>query len=345
MIHIEEKIYLLFCLTILPLALFFVIFRIIKNKKQRQFTNERLFKRLAPNCSTFKPWLKFGLLSLILFLLGIALSNPKIGTKMETVKREGVDVVFAIDVSKSMLAQDVSPNRLEKAKRLVSETLNQLKGDRVGIVAYAASAYPQLPLTTDYSAARMFLQSLNTDMLSSQGTAIQEAIQMASSYFSDANPTARILILISDGEDHEMGASEIAYEAANQGIRIYSIGVGTEKGSTIPIDNGGNISYKRDKNGEVVITKLNSGLLSEIARNANGSYIDGDNTSKAVEEIVSLLDGIEKSEFETQQYVDYADQFQWFLFAVIVILLIDLLLFERKTAWVKKINLFNEKSE
>ncbi|AEK23313.1 hypothetical protein Ccan_11970 [Capnocytophaga canimorsus Cc5] len=264
---------------------------------------------------------------------------------METVKREGVDVVFAIDVSKSMLAQDVSPNRLEKAKRLVSETLNQLKGDRVGIVAYAASAYPQLPLTTDYSAARMFLQSLNTDMLSSQGTAIQEAIQMASSYFSDANPTARILILISDGEDHEMGASEIAYEAANQGIRIYSIGVGTEKGSTIPIDNGGNISYKRDKNGEVVITKLNSGLLSEIARNANGSYIDGDNTSKAVEEIVSLLDGIEKSEFETQQYVDYADQFQWFLFAVIVILLIDLLIFERKTAWVKKINLFNEKSE
>ncbi|MFK8289763.1 VWA domain-containing protein [Capnocytophaga canimorsus] len=345
MIHIEEKIYLLFCLTILPLALFFVIFRIIKNKKQRQFTNERLFKRLAPNCSTFKPWLKFGLLSLILFLLGIALSNPKIGTKMETVKREGVDVVFAIDVSKSMLAQDVSPNRLEKAKRLVSETLNQLKGDRVGIVAYAASAYPQLPLTTDYSAARMFLQSLNTDMLSSQGTAIQEAIQMASSYFSDANPTARILILISDGEDHEMGASEIAYEAANQGIRIYSIGVGTEKGSTIPIDNGGNISYKRDKNGEVVITKLNSGLLSEIARNANGSYIDGDNTSKAVEEIVSLLDGVEKSEFETQQYVDYADQFQWFLFAVIVILLIDLLIFERKTAWVKKINLFNEKSE
>ncbi|ATA93273.1 VWA domain-containing protein [Capnocytophaga canimorsus] len=345
MIHIEEKIYLLFCLTILPLALFFVIFRIIKNKKQRQFTNERLFKRLAPNRSTFKPWLKFGLLSLMLLLLGIALSNPKIGTKMETVKREGVDVVFAIDVSKSMLAQDVSPNRLEKAKRLVSETLNQLKGDRVGIVAYAASAYPQLPLTTDYSAARMFLQSLNTDMLSSQGTAIQEAIQMASSYFSDANPTARILILISDGEDHEMGASEIAYEAANQGIRIYSIGVGTEKGSTIPIDNGGNISYKRDKNGEVVITKLNSGLLSEIARNANGSYIDGDNTSKAVEEIVSLLDGIEKSEFETQQYVDYADQFQWFLFAVIVILLIDLLIFERKTAWVKKINLFNEKSE
>ncbi|GJQ04106.1 VWA domain-containing protein [Capnocytophaga canimorsus] len=345
MIHIEEKIYLLFCLTILPLALFFVIFRIIKNKKQRQFTNERLFKRLAPNRSTFKPWLKFGLLSLMLLLLGIALSNPKIGTKMETVKREGVDVVFAIDVSKSMLAQDVSPNRLEKAKRLVSETLNQLKGDRIGIVAYAASAYPQLPLTTDYSAARMFLQSLNTDMLSSQGTAIQEAIQMASSYFSDANPTARILILISDGEDHEMGASEIAYEAANQGIRIYSIGVGTEKGSTIPIDNGGNISYKRDKNGEVVITKLNSGLLSEIARNANGSYIDGDNTSKAVEEIVSLLDGIEKSEFETQQYVDYADQFQWFLFAVIVILLIDLLIFERKTAWVKKINLFNEKSE
>lgn len=344
MIHIEEKIYLLFCLIVVPLALFFVVFQILKKKRQRRFADEKLFKRLAPNRSVFKPWLKFGLFSLMLLLLGVALSNPKVGTQIKTVKREGVDIVFAIDVSKSMLAQDVSPNRLEKAKKVVSETLNQLKGDRIGIVAYAGSAYPQLPLTTDYSAARMFLQSLNTDMLSSQGTAIQQAIQMASSYFSDTNPTARILILISDGEDHEMGASEIAAEAAAKGIRIYSIGMGTEKGSTIPIGSGTNISYKRDKNGEVVITKLNADLLSEIARNANGSYIDGDNTSKATEQLVDLLEGIEKSEFETQQYVDYADQFQWFLAAVILILIIDLLIFERKTAWVKKLNLFNEKN-
>ena len=344
MIHLDEKIYLWLALVIVFFFVFFLIFQIIKRKKQKQFADEKLLSKLAPNRSRFKPWVKFGLFALMILLLCVALANPKIGTKIETVKREGVDVVFAIDVSKSMLAEDVSPNRLDKAKRLVSEIVNNLKGDRVGIVAYAASAYPQLPLTTDYSAAKMFLQSMNTDMLSSQGTAIQQAIQMASSYYDDNSPTARILILISDGEDHEMGASEIASEAKSKGIKTYTIGVGTLKGGTIPIvERAGVKTYKRDSSGEVVITRLNQDLLMQIAQNGDGKYINGDNTSEAVKGVEDILNNTEKSEFETQKYVDYKDQFQWFIAGVIVLIMLNLLIFERKTLWVRKLNLFNEK--
>ncbi|MFK8298530.1 VWA domain-containing protein [Capnocytophaga cynodegmi] len=342
MVHIDEKIYLWFIPIIAFMFLVFVFSQIRKRRKQKHFADEGLLKRLAPNRSRFKPWLKFSFLAVIIVLLCIALANPKIGTKIETVKREGVDVVFAIDVSKSMLAEDVAPNRLEKAKRLVFETMSQLKGDRIGIVAYAASAYPQLPLTTDHSAAKMFLQSMNTDMLSSQGTAIQEAIRMGSNYFDENLPTSRILVIISDGEDHEMGATEIATEALNQGITIYTVGVGSQKGAPIPIKEGNTQTYKRDRNGEVVITHLNRELLEQIAQNAGGKYINGDNTKEAVEEIVKILDGTEKSEFETQKFVDYKDQFQWFLAGALLLLVLDFFIFERKTLWVKKLNLFNE---
>lgn len=343
MIHIEEKIYLWFSLIVLVMLLIFAVSQVRKRRKQRQFADEKSLKRLAPDRSKFKSWVKFGMLSVMIILLCVALANPKIGTKIETVKREGVDVVFAIDVSKSMLAEDVAPNRLEKAKRLVFETFNQLKGDRIGIVAYAASAYPQLPLTTDHAAAKMFLQSMNTDMLSSQGTAIEEAIRMGNNYFDKNQPTARILVIISDGEDHEMGATEIATEAAEQGTQIYTIGVGTEKGSPIPIKEGNSQTYKRDRNGEVVITRLNRELLEQIAQNAGGQYISGENTSEAVTTITKILDTSEKSEFETQQFVDYEDQFQWFLAIALFFLVLDLFIFERKTLWVKKLNLFNEK--
>lgn len=344
MIHIDEKIYLWLILSVGVLFLLFSISRIRKRRQQKQFSDENLLKRLAPDRSRFKPLLKLGILSVVIVALSVALANPKVGTKLETVKREGVDVFFVIDVSKSMLVEDVAPNRLEKAKRLVSETLNQLKGDRVGIVAYAASAYPLLPLTTDHSAAKMFLQSMDTDMLSSQGTAIQEAIRMTCSYFDNTQETARILIIVSDGEDHEMGALEVSEEAVNQGVSIYTIGIGTEKGGPIPIKQG-NVtqSYKRDKNGEVVISRLNENLLKEIAENANGKYINGENTKETIDELITILDGTQKTEFETQKFVDYQDQFQWFLAVALLLLVFDLFIFERKTLWVKKLNLFNEK--
>ena len=346
MIHIDEKLYFYAVLIIPFLLLIFLSLRVWKRKARKQFAEKSMLKRLAPDRSSFKPWIRFGLMSVILLMIIIALANPKIGTKLETVKREGVDIVFAIDVSKSMLAEDIKPDRLEKAKRVVSELINHLKGDRIGIVAYAGQAFPQLPLTTDYASAKMFLQSINTDMLSSQGTAIQDAIRLASSYYDDNQPTSRLLFIISDGEDHGMGASEIAQEATNKGIKIYTIGVGTPKGGPIPIkENGKVISYKKDRQGETVITQLNAQLLEEIAQNGGGVYLNGDNTKAVVDKVEEILKGVEKSEFETQKMVDYKDQFQWFLAVAIILLFLDVFITNRKTAWIQKLNLFNEKEK
>ncbi|REE27853.1 Ca-activated chloride channel family protein [Winogradskyella pacifica] len=275
--------------------------------------------------------------------LSLALVNPKIGTKLETVRSEGVDIVFAVDVSKSMLAEDIAPNRLEKSKQLVTQIVNSLVSDRVGIIAYAGKAFPQLPITTDYASAKMFLQNMNTDMLSSQGTAISEAIQLSKTYFDNEDQANRVLIIISDGEDHDGEALSVAEEAAEQGIRILTIGVGNVKGGPIPIKrNGVILNYKKDNNNETVITRLDESTLKEIAAEANGVYINGSNTAKVVETIKEELDKMDKQEFESKQIADFKDQFQWFLAFGILLLFIDIFFLERKTAWLKKLNLFNE---
>ena len=267
------------------------------------------------------------------------------GTKLEMVKREGVDIVFAIDVSKSMLAEDVKPNRIEKAKRIISETIEILHGDRIAFIPYAAQAYPQLPLTSDYSSARIFLQGINTDMLSSQGTAIGEAIQTAINYFENSTQTSKILIILSDGEDHQQVASEILQEVKDKGIRIFTIGLGTLQGATIPIKENGQFFPKRDQNGEVVITKLNQALLEQIAQETNGKYFDGANTQQVIENLQKSLENIEKNEYESQEFSDYKDQFQWFLAIALFLLLADIFISYRKTAWVRALNLFGEKSK
>ncbi|WP_318343759.1 VWA domain-containing protein [Flagellimonas baculiformis] len=344
MIQFDEKIYF-YLLAIIPImVLAFLMLQIWKKKTQRRFADPKLLKRLAPDRSSFKSTLK-----LILFLLGLSflvlgLVNPKIGTKLETVKREGVDIVFALDVSKSMLAEDIAPNRLEKGKRIVSEIINQLASDRIGIIAYAGQAYPQLPITTDYGAAKMFLQSMNTDMLSSQGTAIDAAINLASTYYDDSQQTNRVLFIVSDGEDHSESSTAAAVENATQnGIRIFTIGVGEAKGAPIPIKRNGIVeSLKKDNEGEVVITKLNEPILTEIADRGNGEYIDGSNTENAVEYIKEQLDRMDKTEFEAKQFAEYKDQFQWFLAAGFLFLFLDIFVLDRKTQWLKKLNLFNE---
>ncbi len=340
---LEEKIYFWLLLVIPILIVLFLGVLIWKKTTQKKFADRDLLKKLSPNQSVFKSVLKIIVISLALACLIIALVNPKVGTKLETVKREGVDVVFAIDVSKSMLAEDIAPNRLEKSKQLVTQIINNLASDRVGIIAYAASAFPQLPITTDYGSAKMFLQSMNTEMLSSQGTAINEAIELAKTYYDDEEQTNRVLFIISDGEDHEGNIGSIAEEAANEGIKIFTIGVGTTKGAPIPIKRNGIVqSYKKNSQGETVITKLNTTILQEIANQANGTYIDGTSTSAVVENVTELLQGMDKKEFEAKQFADFKDQFQWFLAAGLLLLFLDVFLLERKTSWVKKLNLFNE---
>ena len=302
-----------------------------------------MLKRLSPNQSLFKSILKVVVLCLAFACLSLALVNPKIGTKLETVRSEGVDIVFAIDVSKSMLAEDIAPNRLQKSQQLVTQIINSLVSDRVGIIAYAGKAFPQLPITTDYASAKMFLQNMNTDMLSSQGTAISEAIQLSKTYYDNEEQSNRVLIIISDGEDHDGEALEIAEEAAEQGIRIFTVGVGDVKGGPIPIKrNGVVLNYKKDNQGETVITRLNETTLKDIAAEANGVYINGSNTAEVVNMIKEELNKMDKQEFESKQIADFKDQFQWFLAFGIFFLFIDIFFLERKTAWLKKLNLFNE---
>lgn len=345
MYQIEETVYFYLLLVIPILVIGFSILTIWKKNIQKKHISSHLFKQLSPENSEFKPKLKIFLLSLVFIFLTISLVNPKIGTQLKTVKREGVDLVFAIDVSKSMLAEDIAPNRLEKAKRIVSQTINELNSDRVGIIAYAASALPILPITTDYSTARMFLQSLNSDMLSSQGTAILEAVKLAKDYYDDENQTNRVLCILSDGEDHEFKNQNIPSIVQEMGITIFTVGLGTIKGAPIPIKKNEVIeSYKKNSDGDVVITKLVPELLQEIASSSNGIYISGENTQAVVDEIIKKLKEMDKKEFESKQFVAYKDQFQWFLGFGLFFLCLELFVFNKKTYWVKKLNLFNEKN-
>ena len=340
---LEEKIWFWTLLIIPVILVVFLWLQIWKKRAQQKFANAITLNRLSPNKSTFKPILKIVLICLAFVSLSVALVNPKNGTKLETVKREGVDIVFAVDVSKSMLAEDIAPNRLDKSKQLVTQIINNLASDRVGIIAYAGKAFPQLPITTDYASAKMFLNNMNTNMLSSQGTAIGEAIKLSKTYFDNQDQTNRVLVIISDGEDHGVEAIEMAKQASEEGIRIFTIGVGDVKGGPIPIKERGVISYyKKDSQGETVITRLNETTLKDIASQAKGAYINGKSTADVVSTIRTILNKMDKTEFEAKQFADFKDQFQWFIGFAILFLIFDVFLLERKTSWLKRLNLFNE---
>ena len=343
MYQLDEISFIYLGLIIPILFLVFLIFRRWQKKSIRKYFDINTIKFLSPEISNSKPLLKFIIISFALLMLVISLVNPKIGTELKTVKREGVDIVFAIDVSKSMLAEDIAPNRIIKSKRIVSELFNNLGSDRVGIIAYASTAIPVLPITTDFSSARMFLESLNTDMLSSQGTSIAEAINLSKNYFNDENQTNRVLCVISDGEDHEIQNNNLSDIAKEAGITIISIGVGSPNGAPIPIKENDIVkSYKKDEKGEVVITKLNENILKDMATQTGGIYFKGDNTNSVVSSIVDELKEMDKQEFESKQFVSFKDQFQWFLFVGLFLIILDVVVFERKTYWLDKLNLFNE---
>ncbi|GGG91844.1 BatB protein [Polaribacter pacificus] len=343
MYQIEEPSYFYY-LAIIPVII--VLFLLVfwwKKSTQKKFIDKDLLVRLAPNTSTFKSVLKLVFLLIGISFLVVSLTNPKMGTKLKTLKREGVDVVFALDVSKSMLAEDIAPNRLEKAKQIISKIIDKLGSDRVGIIIYAGNAYPLLPITTDHAAASMFLQNAGPNMVSSQGTAINEALTLAKTYYNNDEQTNRFLIIISDGEDHQDETSKVAQSMSKEGIKIFTIGVGTEQGGPIPIKtNGSLVGYKKDNKGETVITKRNQEVLEEVANSASGRYIDGNKTETPVDILEKILANAQKSEFETKQFSDYKDQFQWFIGLGILFLLIDVFFLDKKTKWVKKIDLFNE---
>jgi len=344
MYQLEETKYIYYLAIVAALLLLFVLVAFWKRKKQKSFADYNLLQKLSPETSSFKSILKMLVVVLALSSLVIALVNPKMGTKIKTIKREGVDIVFALDVSKSMLAEDIVPNRLEKSKQIISKIIDKLGSDRVGIIIYAGNAYPLLPITTDQAAAKMFLQNADPDMVSSQGTAINEALKLAKTFYDDDEQTNRYLFIVSDGEDHEENVSYIAEEAKEEGIKIFTIGVGTPEGGPIPLKRENTlIGYKKDREGEVVITRLNENTLQQIANDGDGKYMFGNNTAKTVEFIDDLLIKADKKEFETKQFSDFKDQFQWFIGIGIFLLVLDAFMLNKKTKWIQKMNLFNER--
>lgn len=340
--ELDNKKYLFLLIVVAILVLLFIADVIWKRKRQGLFASSKAMKVLAPNRSKNKTIIKASIYLVALTAIVFALVNPKIGTKVVTVKRQGIDIVFTLDVSKSMLAQDMAPDRMAKMKQLVSQIINNLGPDRIGIVGYAGSAFPMLPITTDHYVAKMYLQTMNTDMVSSQGTAFEDAITVSSNYF-DNPQTSKVMILISDGEDHGEEMDGAIAIAKQKGIKIITIGVGTEKGGPIPIRTAKGIEYKRDWDNEIVTTKLNPNTLKHIAEATGGKYFYGSNTQEIVDLIKNELSKIEKTDFESQQIAEFQAQYQWFLGLAFLLIFIDLFILERKTLWMKKLNLFNEK--
>ena len=332
-------------LYLLPILVWvaYLSFRSWRKRKQAELVDGILWDRIHPNRSKRKPFIKHCLRLLGLISLVIALINPKIGTRIETITRKGVDVVFAMDVSKSMLAEDISPSRILKAKQILSKAIDGLVNDRIGVIVYAGKAYAQLPLTTDYTAAKMFLRTIDTDVVPTQGTDIGNAVEMALSYFESGERQNRVLFILSDGESHEKGALAASKLASDNGIVIYSIGIGTLEGGPIPIKRNGLVkSYKKDKNDQVVVTKMNPEMLQQLAVGTDGSYTNGSNTNETISFINDALSKMEKVESDTELYTDYEDQFQWFLALALFFFTLDLIVPNRKTLWLRKIKLFGQ---
>ncbi|MDX5405121.1 MAG: VWA domain-containing protein [Bacteroidota bacterium] len=325
------------------LALGFFFYTIWRRRAWARFGDPELRHRMARERSIGRPVFRFLLWLLAVASLIVALANPQIGTKLETVKREGMDLVFALDVSRSMLAQDVAPDRLENAKRIVSLMADELAGDRVGMIIYAGSAYPQLPITTDYGALQLALRSADPNSVSSQGTALETALEMALGYFDPESPAGKVLVLLTDGEDHEEGWEQAAGKAREMGITVIPVGIGTEKGGPIPERTfRGQPDFKRDQGGEVVITSRHADVLKEIAAKTQGVYIDGNIPSRAVETIIESLNGFQRQELESQVYSGFEDQFQWFLWVSLILLALEFLISDRKQHWLRRLGWTNE---
>ncbi|MGV3460831.1 MAG: VWA domain-containing protein [Flavobacterium sp.] len=345
MYELDKPLYL-YLLALVPVLVALYLYEVYwQRKKQREFGNSELVEMLVPGRSVFKQALKWVVLVLTIACVILAIVNPKIGTKVETVKREGIDIVFALDVSKSMLAEDMAPSRLDRSKQIVSQIINGLGSDRVGMVGYAGAAYPVLPITTDYGVARMFLEGVNTDIVSSQGTAIGAAVDMAATFFDDPD-SSKLVILLSDGEDHGEDSIAAAERAKEKGIKIITVGLGTTKGGPIPMRRNGIIQgYKQDSEGNQVTTKLYPEALQALAQVTGGGYISGQSTKAVTDYVKNTIKSSEKTGFESRRVSEYDSQYQWFLAVAFLLLIIDFFLLEKKTAWINRLNLFNEKEQ
>ncbi len=338
----------LYGLIIIPvLAIIYILFRLGQKRRFERFAQIGMREQLAPSFSSRRANFKFIVFLLMVACAILALANLQSGSKMEEVKREGIDLYIAVDVSNSMNAEDIVPSRLERSKQAINKLIAEMRGDRIGVIVFADKAFVQLPVTTDYSAARMFLSTINTNLVASQGTAIAEAIHLALKSFPEENHS-RAIVIISDGEDHENDAAvKAAQEAAKKGVQIYTIGMGLPEGAPIPEYNqyGHQTGYRRDRNGTTIITRLDEQMLQKIAAAGNGIYVRASNSNVGLSKIYDDISKLDKSEIEAKVFTDYEDQFQWFLGATIVLLLIEILISSGKKAWETKFNIFEKKDE
>jgi len=310
-----------------------------RNKLIEKFADKNLLKIILPSYSGIKPWIKYSLILLVFVCLILAAANPQVGTKMQEVKQTGIDVFILLDVSNSMLAEDIKPNRIDKAKYQISNLINKLRGDRIGLIIFAGQAYIQFPLTTDYSAANLFLSAVDVNSVPTQGTAIASALKLALQSF-DTLSTEKVIIAITDGEDHEGDVMAAVEEADSREIKIYTIGLGSSGGVPIPSynRNGQLTGFKKDRQGNTVLTKLEENILKKMADEGNGKYFRGSNYEDYLEKIYSELSELEQSEFGTKKVTDYEDRFYYFLIPAIFLLVIEFLISEKRSPLYARFN-------
>ncbi|MFH1319465.1 MAG: VWA domain-containing protein [Bacteroidota bacterium] len=341
----------LYAFALIPvLIIIFWIMLYWKKRALRAFGDISIINQLMPFVSKNRPVLKFIVLLFALAFMILGIANPQIGSKMEEVKREGVDLMIALDVSNSMMAEDIKPSRLERAKQAISKLIDKLHNDRIGLVVFGGEAFIQLPITTDYSAAKMFLSTISTDIVPTQGTAIGEAIDLSIRSFSNnennpekGNIKNKAIIIITDGENHEDDAVKASQGAAEKGIVVHTIGMGLVKGAPIPIFNRGKqIGFRKDKEGNTIITKLDEIKLQQIASAGNGTYIMANNIQTGLSVLFTEINKMEKVKFGSKIYTDYEDRFQYFIAVALLLLILELFISERKNKWLSKINLFGK---
>lgn len=341
-----ENNYFLYALAIIPLVLLLQLFLLQWRKKAKiAYGNINTIEKLFPDVSNTKRTWKFILYIIALFFLIVGIANPQVGTKLENIKRKGADIMICLDVSNSMKAEDFYPNRLEKAKQAISKLINKLEGDRIGIIVFAGEAFVQLPITTDYAASTLFLDGIRTDLVAVQGTNIGDAIDLAVESFGKDEGKNKAIVVITDGEDNEAAGINAAKKAAEKNIVVHTIGMGSPSGAPIPsFKNGEKEGYKKDKEGNTIITRLNEQTLREIASVGNGVYVQATNSDAGLNSILNEINKLEKRQFESKMYSDYEDRFQWFISVAFILLLIEIFISERKSKLYKQLNLFgNEK--
>jgi Ca-activated chloride channel family protein len=332
----------LYLLLVLPVLIaLYIMFVHISRRNLARFTSNMFFDLLMPDRAPGRKTFKFILYLFVLFFLIIALARPQFGSKLEEVKREGIEMIIALDVSRSMLAEDIKPNRLERAKQAIINLVNRMQDDKIGMIVFAGDAYTQLPITTDYISAKLFLADINTEIVSKQGTAIASAIELAVKSFTQDQEASKVLVIISDGENHEGDAVAAAEKAKAAGIKIYTIGMGDASGAPIPLTRyGGQGGFLKDRQGEVIISRMDPTMLRKIAATADGEFFRASTGNVGLSRLYNELNRLNKSEIESKIYSEYEDQFYYFVATALLLLIIDLLILERKSKYLKRIALF-----